>query len=256
MKTIQLSLLFVFGLSLFFFTACEDDDNLGENGDVSITFNAVYDDAALDLQQTAYDYPDGAKIKVQLFQYYISDLVLVRADGGTETLSEIELIRYNAAGAGNTQTLTFDNVPAGDYVGLRYGIGVKPELNNQPPSNFAADYVLNEVEYWNDNVRYVFAKIEGNVDLNDDGTFDTPVSYHMGSNDIYSTLEFSGNFSISENGTTNFDIVADVFDSLASSDTDFQDFSDESQRVVHGGNQQVAADIWTRFTNQFRLTVR
>lgn len=195
-------------------------------------------------------------MKVQLFQYYISDLEMLADDGNVVGVSDIELIRYNTAGGANTQVLNFSEVPVGNYVGLRFGLGVKPDLNNQPPSNFPADGVLNEVEYWNDNARYVFAKIEGNVDLNNDGTFDTPVSYHMGSNDIFTTLTFNGNFEVTQEGTTNFDVVADVFEALVASETDFQDFSDETQRVVHGGNQQVAADIWTRLTNQFRLTIR
>lgn len=256
MKTIQFSLLVLLGCGLLFVTACEDDDSFVDEGRVAITFNSLYDDAALEIQQTAYDYPDGSKVKVQLFQYYISDLSLVAADGSLVKLSDIELIRYNSAGAASTQTLNFDNVLAGDYSGIQFGLGVKPELNNQPPSNFAANYVLNEAEYWNDNIRYVFAKIEANVDLDNNGTFDTPVSYHMGNNGIYTTLTFNGDFSVTTDGTANFDVLADVFDALVSSPTDYQDFTIEDERIVHGGNQQVAADTWNRLTNQFRLTIR
>ncbi|MEM9837484.1 MAG: MbnP family protein [Bacteroidota bacterium] len=256
MKKYILSSLVLALSCLVFFTACDDDDAADITGNVDISFNAVYDGTPLDIQAATYDYPSGADLKVQLFQYYISDLSLLPADGGDAVqLSEIELIRYNTAGASNAQALTFDNVPVGEYSGLRFGLGVKPELNNQPPSNFAADFVLNEAEYWNDMVRYVFAKIEANVDLENDGTFDTPVSYHMGNNDIYTTLTFSGDFSIAENMTTEFEVLADVLSALAASDTDFHDFSDPDQRIVHGGNQAISADIWTRLRDQFRLSI-
>lgn len=251
------SLLFLGAASLVFFTACQDDEAAIPTGEVKINFNALYDGSALDIQSTAYDYPDGSKIKIQLFQYYISDLVLLPADGGAPvSLAEIDLVRYNTAGASSVRSETYINVPAGEYSGLRFGLGVKPELNNQRPSNFAADFVLNEAEYWNDNTRYVFAKIEGNVDLNNNGMFDTPVTYHMGSNAIYTTITFNGSITVRENATTNLALVADVLDALAASDTDFHDFSDPAQRIVHGGNQTIIADIWNRLVGQFRLTLQ
>ncbi len=244
-------------VNLLFFTACQDDNAATPTGELSINFNALYDGAALDIQATTYDYPDGSKLKIQLFQYYISDLELLPADGGVPvSLAEIDLVRYNMAGASSVRNETYLNVPAGEYTGLRFGLGVKPALNNQRPSNFAADFVLNEAEYWNDNTRYVFAKIEGNVDLNNNGVFDTPVTYHMGSNDIFTTITFNGSITVRENTTTNLALVADVLDALAASDTDFHDFSDPAQRIVHGGNQAIAADIWNRLVGQFRLTLQ
>lgn len=257
MKQFLFPFLLLAATSLLVFSACQDDEAALPTGEVRINFNALYDGAALDIQSMAYDYPDGSKIKIQLFQYYISDLVLLPADGGAPvSLAEIDLIRYNTAGASNVRNETYINVPAGEYSGLRFGLGVKPELNNQPPSNFAADYVLNEAEYWNDNTRYVFAKIEGNVDLNNNGMFDTPVSYHMGSNEVFTTITFNGDISVRENSTTNLALVADILDALAASDTEFHDFSDPAQRIVHAGNQAIAAEIWTRLAEQFRLTLQ
>lgn len=236
------------------FTSC-DDDEMPANGTIEIVFRGNYDDQPLDVQAETYSYPDGSDLKVLLFQYYLSDLGLLRDQSATESLSEIELIRYNLAGSGNEVTRSFE-VPAGNYSGLQFGLGVKPELNNQPPSNFAADYVLNEAEYWNDMVRYVFAKIEANVDLENDGTFDTPVSYHMGSNDVYTTITFNGSIEVNPNETTTLEVTADVLDALAASDTEFHDFSDPDQRIVHGGNQAIAMDIWDRLVQQFRLSIR
>ncbi|PHI20624.1 hypothetical protein CEQ90_06085 [Lewinellaceae bacterium SD302] len=244
--------------SAFIFTACDDDEDAAvPSGDVTVNFNALYDGANLTVQSDVYDYPDGSELKVQLFQYYVSDLELIPANGGDAVqLSDILLVRYNNAQEDNVDSYEFNEIPAGEYTGIRYGLGVSPDLNSMDPNEFDADFVLNDAEFWPGNARYVFAKIEATVDLENDGTFDTGVSYHMGSNDIYSTVTFNAPITVSENGNTTLDIMADVQKALAASDTDFHDFSDESQRIVHGGNQAVAADIWERLGAQFTLSVR
>lgn len=239
------------------FSACQDDDDpvTGEDVATTINFRAEYDDTDLIIQSTTYDYPNGEKLKATLFQYYISDLELLPADGGAAVrLTDIDLIRYQAETDGSVATRTFD-VPAGDYTGLRFGLGVKPELNAMDPNQFAADFVLNETQFWNANARYVFAKIEANADLEDDGTFDTGLTYHLGADALYTTITFTGNFTINSGANPELNIVADVLKAL-SSDTETFDISDGDQQQIHGGNQAIGQDIWERLAGQFELQVR
>lgn len=243
--------------AIFSFTACMDDDDSVTNGNVSTTINfrAEYDDTDLSIQSITYDYPTGAKLKATLFQYYISDLELLPADGGAAVrLADIDLIRYQAETDGSVASRTYD-VPAGDYVGLRFGLGVKPELNAMDPNEFSADFVLNEVQFWNANARYVFAKIEANADLENDGTFDTGLTYHLGSDALYTTITFDGDFAISSTANPELDIVADVLKALAS-DTESFDISNPDQQRIHGMNQTIGQDIWDRLAGQFELQVR
>ena len=239
------------------FAACQDDDDPATGGDVATTINfrAEYDDADINIQSTTYDYPTGAKLKATLFQYYISDLELLPTGGGTAVrLADIDLIRYQAETDGSVASRTYD-VPAGDYVGLRFGLGVKPDLNAMDPNVFSADFVLNETQFWNANARYVFAKIEANADLEDDGTFDTGLTYHLGSDALYTTITFTGNFTISSTANPELNIVADVLKALAN-DTESFDIANPDQQRVHGGNQAIGEDIWTRLADQFELQVR
>ena len=244
---------FVFLLVLV--PACEDDDDAVRDVELAVEFRADFGGQPLAIQRESYAYPTGEELKVLLFQYYVSDLALLPADGGEPVvLSEIDLLRWRSAGDSATELRTY-RVPEGEYVGVQFGLGVKPELNRQDPGNFAADFVLNEAEFWNPNMRYVFAKIEANADLENDGTYDTGLSYHMGSPASYTTLEFRGQpFRVRAGKTPQLTVVADVLRALSDDGQTF-DISDPTKQAVHGGNQPVAQDIWTRLGRSFRLVV-
>jgi hypothetical protein len=243
-------------LALFTFAACTDDDDMRqpENVSTTIDFRSTYDGADLAIQSATYDYPTGAKLKATLFQYYVSDLAFLAADGSVVSLTDIELIRYNSATDDAVESRTYD-VPEGDYVGIRFGLGVRPDLNALDPSAFAANDPLNENEFWNTNARYVFAKIEANADLEDDGTFDTGLTYHMGSDALYTTITFDQNFTLDGAGAPRFIIAADVLKALSDGASTF-DISDPTKQRVHGGNQAIATDIWNRLAGQFTLEMR
>lgn len=246
------SFLFAFICLVTFYACMDDDDTVMGNIDVAIDFRAEFNGDDLAISSATYAYPTGADLKVLLFQYYVSDLELLPADGGTPVvLSDIELIRYASATEDEVDTRTF-SVPAGDYSGLRFGLGVSPDLNALDPNNFAADFVLNENEFWNAATRYVFAKIEANADLENDGIFDAGLSYHMGSDPVYTTLTFTGDFTLDGSNDPRLTVVADVLKAL-SADGDTFDIADPNQQRVHGGNQAVAQSIWDRLAGQFSL---
>ena len=229
--------------------------------DVAINFVANYSAFDLAIQSETYSYLDAGDLKIQLFQYYVSDLELLPADGGDPVrLSEIELIRYASATEDNLEARSY-TVPTGRYAGVRFGLGVKPELNSQPPSNFAANDPLNENEFWNERARYVFAKIEANMDLERDGTFNTPLTLHMGSNDLYRTVTLDREFTIREGETSNVDIVADIFYALNGGNRLYSgagleflyDVTDPDNQRVHGGNQATATTVFEGLARQFTL---
>ena len=253
MRYLLLSLLLLLAL-----TSCLDDDDVDAplaETDLTLNFRADYDGMPLGVQRDAYAYPTGDTLKVLLFQYYLSDLELLPVGGAAPVrLADIDLLRWMSASDSATQTRAF-RVPEGDYVGLRFGLGVKPELNAQDPSAFPADYVLNEAEFWGPATRYVFAKIEANASLEGDNRYDTGLSYHMGSDSLYTMLEFNQAFSVRASQTPQLTVVADVLGALSDGSDTF-DITDPQQQAVHGGNQAVALDIWNRLAGQFELEVR
>ncbi len=251
----QFTLLFSL-FSLLALYGCMDDDDVNGNEDISTTidFLAQYNGEDLAIQSAEYDYPSGEKLKVGLFQYYVSDLTLVDVAGTEVVLSEIELIRYGSATEDAVESRTYA-VPSGEYRQISFGLGVKPTLNALDPNNFSAADPLNENEFWNANARYVFAKIEANADLENDGMFDTGLSYHMGSDALYTTVQFNGNFTIDGDNDPQLTIIADVLRAM-SDNTDTFDIANPGQQAVHGGNQAIGESIWNRLAGQFSLELR
>lgn len=239
----------------FFALAClDDDDFLGPlpESPLTVAYRGVYGGQELAIQRTAYAYPTGDSLKVLLFQYYVSDLELLPAGGGAAVrLADIDLIRWRGAQEPATQERTY-RVPPGAYRGLRFGLGVQPELNALDPNNFAADDVLNENEFWGPQTRYVFAKIEANAMLEEDGRYDTGLSYHLGSDSLYRSITLEQPFTVGDGGTDRLTIVADLLAALSGNGQTF-DITDPAKQTVHGGNQAVANGIWDRLAAQFQL---
>ena len=75
---------------------------------------------------------------------------------------------------------------------------------------------------------------------------------HLGSDALFTTITFSGNFTISSTANPELNIVADVLKALAN-DTESFDIANVDQQRVHGGNQAIGQDIWTRLAGQFEL---
>jgi uncharacterized repeat protein (TIGR04052 family) len=124
----------------------------GEGGaaplDVTIQFRAVVGDEDLACET---DYPglgaEGGTTQVSDFRFYVHDVRLVTSDDtevpveleqdGTWQVDNVALVDFeNAAGAcagGTTQTrdVITGTVPAGDYTGIRFRVGVPAELNHE-----------------------------------------------------------------------------------------------------------------------------
>lgn len=241
-------LLFTFAI-----VACEDDeDPFSGEVELSMNFKGEFGGQDLAIQRETYQYPGGEALKVQLFQYYVSDLALIPADGSADVeLSEIELIRYMSATEDDLETRTF-TVPVGNYSGVRFGLGVKPALNSLDPNNFSATDPLNENEFWNARARYVFAKIEANADLTGGTTFDTPITLHMGSDALYQTVTLNQNFTFAPGRQAELTLTADILKAMGGTSETYDIEVPENQRV-HGGNQATAAAIFNRLGREFTL---
>lgn len=245
--------LAVFALFLFFLGACDPDKDKNATGQVNLNFRAFYEGQPLVMFDQAYDYPDGMKIKFQLFQFYISDATLRRSSGEVK-LSDIETVNFKdvQSTAAALRGLSFRyEVPVGEYNQLRFGLGVAPNLNATQPGDYSPTHPLAE-NYWSWALGYVFAKIEGNADTDGDGTFETKLTYHIGADKLYELLSFSAPINVSENGEVDVDFVVDVADIL-SDEMEYIDFRVPANTQDHTNNEAIYGYLWNNFKTAIQL---
>lgn len=186
------------------------DPVLGPSSDFKLTFKAQYDGQPL-VKNTNYDY-DTYRVRFTRFNTYLSDITLLK---GTEEvrLSDVEWVDFTPSSAVTDAAVevpvTFNNVPDGDYTGIRIGYGVRPDLNARKPNNFSAGHPLSlENEYWLGWGSYIFTKIEGSVDLNNNDVADGGLIYHCGADATYRTFTFNQPITVGQGAaaTVSFDL--------------------------------------------------
>jgi hypothetical protein len=171
----------------FLFQACKDDP---EEGTLVLHFKPFYDDQPLQLLIT-HPYDSPQRIQFTHMSMFISDLSLYD-QSGDETLDDIELVDVSfsnlpSAEAGYTMTLT--GVPARTYDGIKFGMGVPPDINQMKPADFPSSSPLSLTGYyWAGWQSYIFMKTEGHLDSLGNGPFDTGFALHTGSDELFRIL--------------------------------------------------------------------
>ncbi|MEQ8703725.1 MAG: hypothetical protein RIC19_07385 [Phaeodactylibacter sp.] len=211
--------LFLLALAVALITAgCGNSDDNGGPATTELTLLATgtYGDDPLVMFERTYNYEDGMQLQMQLLQTYLSDIALVYEEDGTEKeelLTNIALVSfadvYTDADATAGVEVVKMEVPVRNYTGLKIGLGVSPELNATIPPDYDLTHPLSQ-NYWEDASSYIFFKIEGNADLDADGEFQEKLTYHIGGNNNYSSVQFTGAIDL-EKGTPqtlalNFDL--------------------------------------------------
>lgn len=172
------------------FAAC-DDNNVVQKDNFTLTFKVSYDGQPLE-KSKVLPYGDKA-VSFDKFTTFLSDITLL--NGAEEIkLSDIEWVDFtpDAAVDNKAVDVTFKyTVPDGDYSGLKIGYGVRSDLNAKKPADFPVGHPLYlENEYWIGWNSYIFTKVQGKYDADDDGTTETILFYHCGADTVYNTASF------------------------------------------------------------------
>jgi len=222
--------------------SCGNDDNNPRYGNATLRFNNTFKGTAIVLggaeaaTATKNTSAEGQIHHFSELKYVVSNIRLVQADGREISYHVGDLDR-GAAVIDQAKPQTLDvvlaDIPAGEYEGIRFGLGVKPELNRLDEERFPKFYAAagaNDTEMmWEWGTGYRFVKIEGfygtdNAELSIhtgstvEGTNGDPDSYTQGV-DAYRdvTLAFTKNAVVGENAPK-ITIRAD-FDKLLSGTT-------------------------------------
>ena len=126
MKNIIYRALAIVTLSISLVSCSSDDDNntVSGKGKLILEFDNAYGANDLILNTQGNTTSNNEVLKISLVKYIISNVVLTKADGTTFTYpkSKSYFIADEATAAGREFELT--DVPAGDYVKVKFGIGV------------------------------------------------------------------------------------------------------------------------------------
>ncbi len=212
-------LLFLTFSSLLLAASCgKENTNPIDTAKLNLSFRATYGGESLVLEQKNYDY-EGNPIRFTKINFYISDMAAVNNDGETE-LSEIQFIdltqTHRTPGDAETGTVkSFSNVPVGTYNQLKFGIGVPADLNKTSPSDYSTSHPLgadNSGEYWEAWNSYIFAKIEGQFDVDGNGFDGNDISfaYHAGRDNLYAPIELDNAIDLTAGNTTDLVFELDI----------------------------------------------
>jgi hypothetical protein len=225
--------------ALLVLSACKDDDP-APDAKVLMTFDPRFGGNELQMGEV-HDNLHGYPFSTTGMKFYLSNIRLISNSGSEVELSEIVLIDF----MNNQRTLEYV-IPEGNYVGVRFDLGVPVELNGTQNEDFStslysADHPLSESNgmYWVWNTGYRFFIFEGRFDTVPNTTGSLPLTYafHTGTDTLFRELgPFSKSMNLSggETALLPFEIAVD---SLFATATDTIDLSIENS--FHGSPMQI-----------------
>lgn len=187
-------------ISGFFFASCNNDPE----GNLELVFKGTWGDDPLTIF-TNYLYMDGQQIQFSKSDFYISDVRLVRTNGTTDEVLDVELVDLSFSSAADAEigfVVRLNNVEAVSYERIDFGIGLNPTQNAGRPEDYPSDSPLAAPRYWEPWTSYIFAKTEGQLDTVGDGTPDMGWLYHTGTDPLFVGLSAPAVFTVPDEGTT------------------------------------------------------
>jgi len=130
-------------------------------GTVSFKMENMVGTKVLALDGTTYTTASAETFTVTTLEYYLSNIKFSKADGSSYAApGEYHLI--NAAKPATT-SFTISNVPAGDYTGVSFVVGVDSTTTKGDPLALPGDLNPANAMYWAWATGHIFMKLEGTV---------------------------------------------------------------------------------------------
>jgi hypothetical protein len=175
MKHFQILILAFLALTLTL-SSCKKDDTTEElkAGTVVLDFDHVFGPDQLEFSlNKEFTHPLlGEKMNFNIFQYYVSNVRLKKADGSWHTVPESYYLLDLSKTDGNK--IEIDNVPGGEYTDIELLYGVDSTRNVSGAQTGALDPANGM--FWSWNSGYIMVKAEGTSPNSATGTF----TFHLG----------------------------------------------------------------------------
>jgi len=130
-------------------------------GTVAVEITNVAGTKPVALDGTAYATPGGETFTITTLKYYISNILLTKADGSSYAVPRV----YHLVDASKQATtkFTLDSIPAGSYTGMKFTVGVDSTTTKADPLSLTGDLNPANNMYWAWASGHIFLKLEGTV---------------------------------------------------------------------------------------------
>ena len=105
------------------------------------------------------------------------------------------------------------SVAHGHYHNLKFGLGIDSVTNHSDPNSYpltSALYPQSPSMHWSWNSGYIFYKIEGSVDTDGDGSFETNFRFHIGTDGLRKDISVTIHDGIDAGKTNNISLKIDL----------------------------------------------
>ena len=217
MKSQFKNILAVMAITIALVSCSSSDDNaISGEGKLAVEFDNIFGGANLILNSQENTTSQGEKLKVSDVKYIISNIQLTKEDGSIYTYPKSQ--SYFIVSEANTAShvLNLQNIPAGNYTKIKFGIGVDEAQYNLGQAAQGDFYAMaqNEDMDWSWSAGYKYLLFEG---MFTSATVTTPTIFmvHTGkSGASYNytdvTLDFPDKALVRANITPQVHILADV----------------------------------------------
>lgn len=173
--------------------SCGDDELGGiivENADVELRLASKFAGESFFVSkpgQLERPFPfEGKTLKFTDFNFFLSNFALfIKQSEDNITLDEIEYFNpslFDTEVAANKGVpVNLGRVPIATlYDKLFFGFGVSPDLNGSRPSEYGGNHPLSNSDLYLEDINsYISLKLEGEVDHDNDGTFDDIFAFNL-----------------------------------------------------------------------------
>lgn len=223
----RLLLFSVFSVCLFI--SCGSDNTPS----VELNFKLEYDGNPLVMFQDV-TYPNGEIMQMKRVSFFVSDMTLSDAAGNSEVVSEVEYLdmtdsHISVEGATEGLSLNLGSTDLTDVNQLRFNVGLNEAQNATVPEDYRSTSPLSRsAEYWRSWESFVFIKLEGIIDYNQNGITDNGESFtlHLGSNAVMRPISLNVN-----DLSDPIDITIDIRDIFQDEAGEVYDITGEGARL-------------------------
>jgi hypothetical protein len=256
-------------LCLILLSACSATDPANP-APLTLRFDMVVNGQAFTGQGTTVYTLNNRSVYLTAARFYVANVTLIREDGSEVIFPAAPPLTLPARDGEQVTTVTVDrsihlvraelgereialgDVPSGRYKGVRVTFGVPGLINNADPSAAPATHPLAKQtdvnNHWSWSSGYIFIRLDGRVDLNQDGTPEEAWNAHMGFSQNLPVLEFTTPFEILSGEAQKLGVRFDAGRLMQG-----VDHSDAAQRRAHT-NPTVLGLMKTNSASAFTFT--